>query len=72
MQHSTQYLYGIEPHELIDMKYQTALQFKYDCCSELYNMLYEEEEKDTVRLHYVWKALTHTKMLLDELRADVD
>ena len=72
MTHSTYYLYGIEPHELMDMDYKTALQFKLDCGSELYNMLYNDRDKDTERMHYVWKAITHTRDLLEELQATID
>lgn len=72
MTHSTYYLYGIEPHELMEMEYKTALQFKLDCGTQLYNMLYSDREQDTARMHYVWKALEHTRGLLDELKADVE
>ena len=67
MRHSTEYLYGIEPFEIADMPYKTALQFKYDCATELYNMLYLDEEHDTERMYAVLKARTHTRELIDEL-----
>ena len=74
MTHSTYYLYGIEPHELMDMPYQVALQFKLDCGSELYNMMYQlpSREQDKDRMFYILKAITHTRELLAELRADLD
>ena len=67
MRHSTEYLYGIEPFELIDMPYKAALQFKYDCTKELYTLLQLDIEPDTVRINAVLKARSHTRELIEEL-----
>lgn len=69
MRHSTEYLYGIDPSDIMKMTYKIALQFKLDVGSELYYMLSSEpyKDQDTDRMFYVMKAITHTRKLLDEL-----
>ena len=65
---STMYLYGVAPTTFKDMPYKDALQFKLEQAKKLYSKLYLNRG-DEVRKHYVWKALTHTENLLQELEA---
>lgn len=72
MARSTQYLYGIDPSEIRDMRYEDALEYKLNHAKDLFARMtmdrmvksYEDEE----RLHYVYKAMRHTQNLLKELR----
>ena len=68
MNHSTEYLYGITPQDLEDMKYFEALEYKKQQGQKLYKSLYDmrRNEREDVRMHYVAKALKHTQKLLDE------
>lgn len=68
---TTQYLYNINPKELIDMKYKQALEYKLFHAKELYHTMMLQKRNtsynDDERSHYVWKAMIHTQKLLDEL-----
>jgi len=68
--HSTQFLYGIEPNELIGMKYINALAYKRDKGIELYRKLFlipNRTEEEDERLFYVGKAVHHTEKLIEEI-----
>lgn len=66
MEFTTQYLYDIEPKDLIGREYKEALEFKLESAKTLFAYLFIHN-KDADRQHYVWKAKEHTQKLLDEL-----
>lgn len=66
MKNTTQYLYGIDPKELIGMEYKAALEYKKAKAKELFAHLFIHN-KDADRQFYVWKAREHTDNLLEEL-----
>lgn len=71
MTHSTFYLYGITPQDLIGKEYFEALEFKKEQGTNLYRRLYHtrRDNAEDVQMHYVLKALKHTQKLLDERTA---
>ena len=62
---STEYLYGIKPEELVDLKYYDALKFKLDSAHKIFRELYIEG-KDPDRVFWVDKAVNHTRRLIQE------
>jgi len=68
---TTQYLYGIDPAVLTDMRYKAALEYKLLHAKELYLKMMMDKRyngySDDERSFYVWKAIAHTQKLLAEL-----
>jgi hypothetical protein len=60
----TEYLYGIAPTELDNKEYWEALAFKVNSGQKLYEYLLEHGPRD--REFHCFKALSHTKKLLEE------
>ena len=69
--HSTSYLYGITPQDLIGKEYFEALEFKREAGKSLYAYLYDKrrDNAEDVQMHYVLKALRHTEELIAERTA---
>lgn len=61
----TEYLYDLNIDYLSKMLYYDALQYKLNCANRLYKKLHTSTE-DPERLFYVWKAIEHTRGLLNE------
>ncbi len=70
MRHSTEYLYGINPLLLAEMPYKKALYFKLDSAKQLFDKLYLDttyQTRDDEHVDAVYKALKHTRGLINEL-----
>ena len=77
MKNSTNYLYGINPEELISLKYYQALKYKLEQGRFLIRRIYKELEDQhidreiagelEVRRHWVEKAIRHTENLISEV-----
>lgn len=67
---TTEYLYGIKPEVLSNMKYKEALEFKIQKGKEYIELLYKEpmETRDDRHITEIHKAMSFTKTLLEELR----
>ena len=79
MKNSTNYLYDINPEELIGMEYYQALKYKLDQGRFLRHRIYtslSDQHLDRVRAkeledrrHWVEKAIRHTENLISEVEA---
>jgi len=69
MKHTTEYLYGISPKELISLPYMEALQLKLSSANELQDRLLKPSfmKRDDVRLLAIHKAIKFTTGLIEEL-----
>ena len=70
MSTTTQYLYGIEPHELMQLNYFDAITLKHALAKELIAELYEEpmDSRDEERITKVHKSIRFNHKLLEELK----
>ena len=77
---TSKYLYDIEPSDFKNMIYEEAIKYKYDLAKKLHKELNNELEEfyktgkkyDDVselreRMFWVWRAVAHNKMLIDEM-----
>ena len=70
MKHTTQYLYDLEPSQLIGMPYEEALKLKALSGRELLFKLVEPsyDVRDSVRIDAVQNAVKFNYALLEELK----
>lgn len=70
MSKTSQYLYGLDATEFIDMTYVRALQYKIKSANTLNRKLSEVHysDRDYDRSLDIDKAIKHNQMLLDELK----
>jgi len=69
---TTTYLYSIQPAQLTNLSYQSALEFKITSAKQLIATLIEVpyQTRDDVRIHAIHKAIKHNQLLLDELSSE--
>lgn len=67
---TTEYLYGISPTTLIDMKYLQAIKIKLKLAKMLIADLYQPHysKRDEERITKVGKAISYNEELLKELK----
>lgn len=64
---NTEYLYNINPKGLEDKLYFEALEYKLEKGKKLYSELYDAKDKESQnRKFYVYKAIEHTRKLIEE------
>jgi hypothetical protein len=64
----SEYLYGINVNEFLDMPYKQAIEYKLKTGRELHSELYGKEEthEDRVRIFKVYNAIRHNERLIKE------
>jgi len=67
---TTEYLYNISPHKLMQLNYFDAINLKHELAKELIAELYEEsmDSRDEERIDKVAKSISFNKKLLEELK----
>jgi len=67
---TTEYLYNISPHRLMQLNYFEAITLKHELAKELIAELYEEpmDSRDEERIDKVAKSISFNKKLLEELK----
>ncbi len=70
MKYTTQYLYGCEPTEFVDLPYGEALLYKIRAGKKLVYILIEEHysTRDDIRINAIGKADKHNRELLTEVK----
>lgn len=70
MKHTTQYLFNLDASTLAAIPYREALEHKIESGKALFDDIYLDtpfNDRDEERVDAVYKALKHTRALLDEL-----